>query len=307
MTVITITTVGFAEQFPLSQGGQALTIALLVAGLGIFFFLASEIGRSIMEGELRHYLGRVRRSRMKGHEVVCGYGRMGRAVVDELQRAGRTVVVVDSRVSRMRKMSETGLPTVTGDATLEATLLTHSNSDTRSNNDKSMTHTSTTQPARHGEAGVGGPLDLHRGPVAAPIQPLAPRAADQSIAVEVDLEPPKDHPAGGHLVHERVQPVDEQEFEARRRAANLDRLRGAHHRRIEHDRRQRDAGLFEGLGRRQPDAGDTDVSLVVKMLPPPRTVHRPTVIKSCAKGPLPPPRPHGVAVHRGRCLEDRQN
>jgi hypothetical protein len=36
MTVITITTVGFSEAFPLSQGGQALTVVLLIAGLGIF-------------------------------------------------------------------------------------------------------------------------------------------------------------------------------------------------------------------------------------------------------------------------------
>ena len=127
MTVITITTVGFAEEFPLSKTGQALTMGLLVAGLGLFFFVASEIGRSIVEGEFRHYLGRVRRSRMiermSGHEIVCGYGRMGRAVVDELRHAGRQVVVVDSRVARMQDVAEHGLPTVAGDATLEATLL----------------------------------------------------------------------------------------------------------------------------------------------------------------------------------------
>ncbi len=127
MTVITITTVGFAEEFPLSKTGQALTMGLLVAGLGLFFFVASEIGRSIVEGEFRHYLGRVRGSRMiermSGHEIVCGYGRMGRAVVDELRHAGRQVVVVDSRVARMQDVAEHGLPTVAGDATLEATLL----------------------------------------------------------------------------------------------------------------------------------------------------------------------------------------
>ena len=106
MTVITITTVGFNEVFPLSMPGQLLTVLLLVSGLGIFFFLASEIGRSVMEAELRHYLGRVRRSRMMermtGHDIVCGYGRMGKAVVEELQRAGRQVVVVDSCADRLR-------------------------------------------------------------------------------------------------------------------------------------------------------------------------------------------------------------
>ena len=61
--------------------------------------------------------------RMSDHEIVCGYGRMGRAVVAELRHAGRQVVVVDSRVSRMQALTESGLPTVAGDATLEATLL----------------------------------------------------------------------------------------------------------------------------------------------------------------------------------------
>lgn len=126
MTVITITTVGFREVFPLSMAGQLLTVVLLLSGLGIFFFLASEIGRAVMEGELRHYLGRVRRSRMMermtGHDIVCGYGRMGRAVVDELQRAGRNVVVVDSRGDRVRGLEARGVATVTGDATLESTL-----------------------------------------------------------------------------------------------------------------------------------------------------------------------------------------
>ena len=37
--------------------------------------------------------------RMSEHEIVCGYGRMGRAVVGELRHAGRRVVVVDSRVA----------------------------------------------------------------------------------------------------------------------------------------------------------------------------------------------------------------
>ena len=32
--------------------------------------------------------------RMSNHEIVCSHGRMGRTVVEELQRAGRDVVAV---------------------------------------------------------------------------------------------------------------------------------------------------------------------------------------------------------------------
>ena len=126
MTVITITTVGFGHVFPLSPAGQVLTVALLGAGIGVFLFLASEVGRSIMEGELRRYLGHVRRvrmiERMTGHDVVCGYGRMGRAAVDALRRAGRPVVVVEARSELTGDLAEGGCPVVTGDATEEASL-----------------------------------------------------------------------------------------------------------------------------------------------------------------------------------------
>ena len=126
MTVITITTVGFGHAFPLSPAGEALTVVLLGAGIGVAGFLASEVGRSIMEGELRRYLGHVRRvrmiGRMSGHDIVCGYGRMGRAAVDALRGAGREVVVVEARGELTADLAEAGCPVVTGDATREASL-----------------------------------------------------------------------------------------------------------------------------------------------------------------------------------------
>ena len=127
MTVITVTTVGYEEEVPLSRGGEIFTSILLLSGLGVLLFLATEISRSVVEGELRQFLGRVRRSRMiermSNHEIVCGYGRMGRTVVEELQRAGRDVVVVERGADRVRRLQEEGVPVVSGDATSEATLL----------------------------------------------------------------------------------------------------------------------------------------------------------------------------------------
>ena len=44
--------------------------------------------------------------RLSGHEIVCGYERMGRAVVEELRRAGRSVVVVERSTARVRRLRE---------------------------------------------------------------------------------------------------------------------------------------------------------------------------------------------------------
>ena len=118
MTVITITTVGYEEEVPLSRGGEIFTSVLLLAGLGILLLLLTEISRSVVEGELRQFLGRVRRSRMierlTGHEIVCGYGRMGRSVVEELRRAGRMVVVIDRSTEQVRQLQDDGIPAIAG-------------------------------------------------------------------------------------------------------------------------------------------------------------------------------------------------
>jgi voltage-gated potassium channel len=126
MTVITLTTVGYREVFPLSRAGEVFTVLLLFAGLGLILLVAMEIGRTVLEGELREVFGQARRLRMienlSGHEIVCGWGRMGQAVVEELRRARRAVVVIESRDEKVHKLRDAGVPVVAGDATTEGTL-----------------------------------------------------------------------------------------------------------------------------------------------------------------------------------------
>lgn len=56
---------------------------------------------------------------MRGHVIVCGWGRVGKAVALDLERAGRHLVVVDIDAGRV---ADLGIPTVVGDATLDDTL-----------------------------------------------------------------------------------------------------------------------------------------------------------------------------------------
>ncbi len=126
MTVITLTTVGYREVFPLSRAGEAFTVVLLAVGIGLLLTAATELARGIVEGELRSVFGVNRRSRMlerlQNHEVVCGWGRMGQAVVEELVRARRQVVAVERHPDRLRELEAQGLLHVAGDATEERVL-----------------------------------------------------------------------------------------------------------------------------------------------------------------------------------------
>src|SRR5512138_1711578 len=89
MTAITLTTVGYREIFPLSHAGQVFTVVLLLAGLGAILTVATHVGRTVLEGELEQIFGKARRSRMigkfTGHQIVCGCGRVGLAVAQELK------------------------------------------------------------------------------------------------------------------------------------------------------------------------------------------------------------------------------
>jgi len=126
MTAITITTVGYKEVFPLSVAGQAFTVLLLLVGIGALLFLLTEASRHVIEGELRTALGRARRTRMieklSGHEIVCGWGRMGQAVVESLKRRQRAFVVIERNPDKVRRLLSQGVSVVEADATSEEAL-----------------------------------------------------------------------------------------------------------------------------------------------------------------------------------------
>jgi len=126
MTTITVTTVGFREAFPLSPMGQAFTIALAFAGIGVILLIASEFARTVLDTDVRRLIG-LRRDltmikKMSDHIVVCGYGRMGRGVVDVLRQRGIDFVVVEADAERSRDLEEAHLQVVRGDATTEEVL-----------------------------------------------------------------------------------------------------------------------------------------------------------------------------------------
>jgi CPA2 family monovalent cation:H+ antiporter-2 len=59
-------------------------------------------------------------AKMRGHAVVCGYGRVGELTGHALQQLGVPFVVIEADLERVRRLALTGIPVVWGDcATLE--------------------------------------------------------------------------------------------------------------------------------------------------------------------------------------------
>ncbi len=123
-TVTTVTTVGFREVQPLSDVGKVFTIVLILTGVGTALYNLTLVIQAVIEGELAELLGRRKMERQIGrmgnHVIVCGWGRVGRALTDYVTRAGQDVVVVDRDAERA---SSIGHPFVHGDATDDQVLL----------------------------------------------------------------------------------------------------------------------------------------------------------------------------------------
>ncbi len=101
MTVITLSTVGFTEVHPLSDAGHLFTIALIAIGVSTAAYAVGTAGEYVIGGRLSAALRRQRMQhdidRLQGHHIICGYGRVGRQVVEELEaRAARAVVIEPS-------------------------------------------------------------------------------------------------------------------------------------------------------------------------------------------------------------------
>jgi voltage-gated potassium channel len=122
-TVTTISTVGFREVEPLSAAGQVFTIVLILVGVGTALFTFSMVLEAFVEGHVRNLFGRRRMereiSKLDGHVIVCGWGRVGRVIADYVARAERDVIVIDRDAGRL-----TDLPylNVLGDVTEDEVL-----------------------------------------------------------------------------------------------------------------------------------------------------------------------------------------
>jgi voltage-gated potassium channel len=126
MTLITISTVGYAEVHPLSHAGRVFNSFLIFFGVTIMLLAVGGMTQAIIELELNQFFGKRRNKKMidqlHDHYIVCGFGRVGRGAAHELQRAGVPFLVVDNNPDRMEWAIKDGMLAVLADATDDETL-----------------------------------------------------------------------------------------------------------------------------------------------------------------------------------------
>ena len=101
MTFITVATIGYSEVVDLSAHpmGRLFTVAISVVGIATMSYLFSTVVALLIESDLNGTLRRRRMERqiaaMSGHYIVCGIGRVGGNVAQELIATRRSFVVIE--------------------------------------------------------------------------------------------------------------------------------------------------------------------------------------------------------------------
>jgi voltage-gated potassium channel len=126
MTVTTITTVGYGEVEPLGPAGRWFSIVLILGGVGLSLYTLASAFEMLVSQQFQEWRQRKKMStcidKIIDHYIICGYGRIGRQIADELAEAGEPFVVIDADPDRCARLLERGIPFVEGDATLDDVL-----------------------------------------------------------------------------------------------------------------------------------------------------------------------------------------
>ena len=128
MVLVTLTTIGYQEVHPLSQVGRYFNVGLILTGVGLVFLILGALGQALLEFEFNNYFGRRKMereiARLKDHYIICGAGRVGRAVARQLESKPAQFIILESNEAKaLRIRQETDWLVVHADATLEAQLL----------------------------------------------------------------------------------------------------------------------------------------------------------------------------------------
>jgi len=127
MVVLTVSTVGYREVHEMTPALEVFTILVIIVGVSTVGYILGAFAQMMAEGEINRALGRRRVTReieqLSDHVILCGFGRMGEILTQELQRQKKPFVVVERDIDRIAEATKLRYLALSDDATEEETLL----------------------------------------------------------------------------------------------------------------------------------------------------------------------------------------
>ena len=127
MTIITLSTIGYGEVHQMDSTGRAFTVFLIFIGVGTAAYAIKTATKLMLEGELKDIFGRKKLEttikNLKGHYIVCGFGRMGRLICKELARKPVPFVVIERDAPAISEADREKYLIIEGDADRDEVLI----------------------------------------------------------------------------------------------------------------------------------------------------------------------------------------
>jgi voltage-gated potassium channel Kch len=127
MVTLTVYTVGYGEVRPVDTPLlRGITIATIVLGCTGMIFLTGALVQFITLNQLNQIFGLRRMNtqidKLDRHVIVCGFGRIGRALAQELRAGGTHFVILERDEATAAQVRQLGYLCIQGDATDAAVL-----------------------------------------------------------------------------------------------------------------------------------------------------------------------------------------
>lgn len=128
-TVIYLSTIGLGDLSPQTDAGRFFAVILAILGVGFVAFSIGQFSKIFVEMQVQKIFGRRKLEQsaknIHDHYIVCGYGRIGKFICQELLKNKHAIVVIDRDplVVDQLRADYSDVHALLGDATDESLLL----------------------------------------------------------------------------------------------------------------------------------------------------------------------------------------
>ena len=125
-TIITLATVGYGDIFPITPLQKIFSVTLALSGVGILAYIVTFIISSVTQNLQDMRSGRIMERKLadiQNHYILCGFGRVGTAVYEELMKRNQKVLIIEKNEEKLEDIEENeNVILLNGNATEDKTL-----------------------------------------------------------------------------------------------------------------------------------------------------------------------------------------